>query len=84
MRIRGPICEYHRLVIALSTAGSELSSESWLTFSCTEYEFIISPSEGTSPREIHRGLGDVRMTEGKCHCLDWIGLFPVIERYQFP
>lgn len=70
--------------ISLSIPGSKQSSESWLTFSCTEYELVISPSEGTGAREIHHSLGDVRMTKGKRHCLDWIGLFPVIERYQFP
>jgi len=53
-------------------------------FSCTEHEFIVSSPEGTGPREIHRSLGDVRMTKRQRHRLDWVDLFPIIERHQFP
>ena len=83
MRIRDPKYECPQLAISLSTASERLV-ESWLTFPCTEHEFIISPPEGTGPREIHRSLGDVRMTKRQCHRLDWLDLFPVIERHQFP
>ncbi len=83
MRIHGPIYEYLRLASLLS-AMNGCPSETWLTFSRTKYEFIVSPSKRTRPGKIHSGLGDVSVPERERHRLNWLDLFPVVECHQFP
>jgi hypothetical protein len=83
MRIHGPIYEYPQLTSLLS-AMNRCPSNTWLTFSRTKHEFIVSPSKRTRPGKIHGGLGDVGVSERERHRVDWLDLFPVVECHQFP
>lgn len=61
-----------------------INQKSRLTFSCAEYKFIVPTAERAGPGEVHSGLGDVGVPKRERHRLDWLDLFPVIGRYQFP